>query len=127
MNRPLLGAAGLMVLTALVHLFLGGPDVHAPMLALTEGSELAIYVSVLWHGISAVLILTALAFALAARDVGRNWLAVALAGGLSLAMAAVFFGYGLVYVRSIWIAPQWVVFVAIAGLALWGAARHRSN
>lgn len=120
MNRPLLIAAGVMAGTSALHLLGGQVDVHRPLLARMDGGEMALYVSVLWHGISALLVLCALTFGIAARDPHKHALAVVLASGLTLALGGLFVAYGMARVGSVWVAPQWVLLLPIGALGLVG-------
>jgi hypothetical protein len=124
MNRFLIAAAAGAAGTTALHLIGGEADVHAPLLALTDGGEMALYVSVLWHGVSAMLLLCALTFGLAARDPQRHRLAVLLAAGLMLALGAVFLAYGVARLGSVWVAPQWVLLVPIGVLGALGMVRR---
>lgn len=121
MSRWLLAAGILSLATTGIHLFAGGPDVHVPLLASSPSPLLQIYVSLLWHATSAVLLINSLALLFAAID--RRY-RVPLAGAVILqylAYAALFVGYGLAYLGSLWSTPQWVAFILMAGFAAIGA------
>ncbi|OCP07179.1 MULTISPECIES: hypothetical protein [unclassified Ensifer] len=121
MSRWLLAAGILSLATTGTHLFAGGPEVHVPLLASSPSPLLQIYVSLLWHATSAVLLINSLALLFAAVD--RRY-RVPLAGAVILqylAYAALFFGYGLAYLGSLWSTPQWVAFILMAGFAAIGA------
>ncbi|HEV7319571.1 MAG TPA: hypothetical protein VGO04_13305 [Ensifer sp.] len=121
MNRWLLTAGILSLVTTGIHLFAGGTDVHVPLLESSPSPLLQTYVSLLWHATSAILLINSLALLFAAAD--RRYrlpLAVAVIAQY-LAYAALFMGYGLAYLGSPWPAPQWAVFIVMAGLAAIGA------
>jgi hypothetical protein len=118
-NRPAVAAAVLMGLTSALHLFGGEFDVHRPLLAQTDTAEMALYASVLWHGISAMLVLNTVALLYGAR-IGPGSgapAAMALAGAQTLALAAVFLFYGMVRLGNVFAAPQWTILLAAGGLA----------
>ncbi|MGE6782298.1 hypothetical protein ACQKGL_07230 [Ensifer adhaerens] len=121
MSRWLLAAGILSLVTTGIHLFAGGPDVHAPLLESSPSPLLQTYVSLLWHATSAILLINSLALLVAAVD-GRY--RRPLAGAVIaqyLAYAALFVGYGLAYLGTLWTTPQWAAFVVMAGLAAIGA------
>ncbi|HEV7308346.1 hypothetical protein [Ensifer sp.] len=121
MSRWLLAAGILSLVTTGVHLFAGGPDVHVPLLDNSPSPLLQTYVSMLWHATSAVLLINSLALMFAAVD-DRYRVPLAAAVILQyLAYAALFMGYGLAYLGSLWTTPQWLVFVVTVGLAAIGA------
>ncbi len=60
-SKATLIAAGLMLMTLMVHVFAGGSDVHLPLLAETDNPGLAAFVSVLWHFVTLFLAVLCLA------------------------------------------------------------------
>jgi len=125
MNGWLLVAGVLSLVTTGIHLFAGGPEVHVPLLASSPSPLLQTYVSLLWHATSAILLINSLALLFAAAN-GRY--RVSLAGAVIaqyLAYAALFIGYGLAYLGSLWTTPQWVAFAVMAALAAIGARPGR--
>ncbi len=125
MNIPLLAAAVLSAATFGLHVIGGGAEFHVPIQAVDMPLPLRAVSAILWHFVSAMLFLQAIAF---------GWLALRpnmpLAWFLSavqLCFAGLFLFYGLTMLGSIWVLLQWTIFTAIAGLALWGqwsGARH---
>lgn len=122
MNRLTTAAATLLAATTLIHLLAGERDVHTPLRALSGDGEMGLYISVLWHAVSVVLTAMAAALFWAARAPlarrGVIWLVCA----QCLGFAALFILYG----GSLWLAPQWILFLAATGLAgagLWKAAQ----
>jgi hypothetical protein len=61
MNKPLLIAALLTAFIAAVHLFAGGADVAAPLLASSLAEEPRLTLYAVWHLISVTLVLSAIA------------------------------------------------------------------
>ena len=121
MNRWLLAAGALSLVTTGIHLFAGGPEVHVPLLASSPSPLLQTYVSLLWHATSTILLINSLVLVFAAVD-GRY--RRPLAGAVIvqyLAYAALFIGYGVAYLGSLWTTPQWAAFIVMAGLAAIGA------
>ena len=121
MNRWLLAAGVLSLVTTGIHLFAGGPEVHVPLLASSPSPLLQTYVSLLWHATSAILLINSLALLFAAVN-GRY--RAPLAGAVIaqyLAYAALFIGHGFAYLGSLWNTPQWVAFAVMAAFAAIGA------
>jgi len=101
--------------------------VHQPLLAAVADPVLGLYVSALWHATSGFLVASTLALAFAAMAPERHRSMLFLTAALSLILAALFILYGLMRLQNLWIAPQWVIFLAIGGLALFGGFnRHRN-
>jgi hypothetical protein len=120
MNKPLFAAACLSVFTFGVHVFLGGPEIHVPLLA-SNASELVRAVgSVVWHAVSALLLLNSLALFYAAGNPSMAKPLVMLVVLQYLSFVALFTGYGLARFGSITVMPQWTGFLIMSALALWG-------
>lgn len=122
-SKATLAAAALMGATTAIHLFMGGPEVHQGLLAapLTEG--LKAFASILWHAVSINLLVF---------TVGILWLARRPNPGLEAAMAAVQIGfaalflfYGATRLGTVWLMPQWVIFLAIPALTRFGQSRQK--
>jgi hypothetical protein len=123
MNIWFASGSALLTFTAVVHLFVGEGDVHRPLLAAAPAGEMDIYVSALWHGITALLSTGALALGWAAlRPFGSKALAY-LVGSQVLGFAAVTLAAGFAHAESVWIVPQWAILGACGALAFIGAAR----
>ena len=119
MNRPIAIAAVAMAGTFALHTFGGEITVHRPLLAAALTAEMDLYVSVLWHGITAVIALGTLALIFAAvQDTAPRPL-LWLVGGQTLAIGLLFVGYGLVRTNSLLVAPQWIVLVPLGLWILW--------
>jgi hypothetical protein len=120
MNKPLFAAACLSVFTFGVHVFLGGPEIHEPLLA-SDASELVRAVgSVVWHAVSALLLLNSLALFYASRNPSMAKPLVLLIVFQYLSFVALFTGYGLLRFGSVTVMPQWTGFLVMSALALWG-------
>jgi hypothetical protein len=129
MNRPLLIAGLLATLTFAVHLFLGGADVAAPLLAsaLDEEPKLTLYA--VWHMVSMALGLSALALFVGSlprheqparylvRFVSLLWCAFAI---VCLVIAAL--QPGLDWFLRL---PQWILLLPVGLLGLWGSRGKR--
>lgn len=119
MNLWLLGAALLSGGTALVHTFLGGPDVATPVLesALPDGPKLTAYY--VWHMVTLLLFAMGFAFAYAAAvPSGRD---VAILLTLLSALFAAWSGVLVTWKRtSPWLLPQWALFLPIAAVGTAG-------
>lgn len=123
MNRPLLIAAIAMGLTAALHVIGGEVSVHRPLLADAVSAEMDLYVSVIWHGISAMIVLNTLALIAALRRPVPT--ALTLIGAQTFAIGVLFILYGLIRTGSLWIAPKWVILVPLGVFILWLAMPRR--
>jgi len=126
-NPWTLTAGGLLAATALLHLVAGETDVHRPLRALTGAGEMGLYASVLWHGISVLLLTSAAGLLMAGTGAGRDrWRGAAiLATAQTAGLGALFLIYGGLLAGSVWIAPQWALLLPVAGLAAIGLTGAR--
>lgn len=120
-SKFLKSAAVLMALTCGVHIFAGGPELYAPLRASDGDPVFTSVFSVVWHFVTLQLALMAL---------GLWHLSIhpnpALFWGLWMSLAgtgALFVGYGLNDLHSLWPMPQWIAFWGVAALMLPGARR----
>lgn len=125
MNKPLLAAALLTAFIAAVHLFAGGADVAAPLLASSLADEPRLTLYAVWHLVTVTLVLSAAALfvsALPDHAVAARYLAL-FVSVLWLSFGAVFLvvaftqpGEGLLFKM-----PQWILFLPVGFLGLWGS------
>jgi hypothetical protein len=119
MSKTLFAAGCLSLFTTAVHVFLGGPEIHEPLLA-SDASELVRAVgSVVWHAITAILFLNSLALFHAARNPIVARPLAALICVQYVAFTVLFIGYGLARFGSVFVMPQWTGFLVMSLLALW--------
>lgn len=121
LNTPVLFAGLAMALTFLVHVFVGGPELYTPLrasnLSMVEWSTL----SVVWHFVSMQLLLLAVVLLYLARYHNVGLFSFVLA--TTIGFALLFIGYGIIDLHSVLLMPQWIAFVVVAGLMLWGVRR----
>lgn len=121
LNTPVLFAGLTMALTFLVHVFVGGPELYTPLrasnLSMVEWSTL----SVVWHFVSMQLLLLAVVLLYLARYRNDGLFSFVLA--TTIGFALLFIGYGIIDLHSVFLMPQWIAFVVVAGLMLWGVRR----
>lgn len=125
MNRILLIAAALSALITGAHIFGGGPQYHAPILASEISQEDKAVYSILWHFVSFTLGANTLALIWSARQRGESAIAI-LVSVQTLIFAGLFLFYGQLRLGSIFMLPQWTLFLLIAGFSFWGASVERS-
>lgn len=120
MNIAVLSAAALMGITVLIHIFMGGPEVMAPIRKSSLHKVVRAVADVVWHGVTVVLIVIA---------AGLAWIAFypnpALLWALSaiqIGFAGLFIWYGLRHLGSLKPMPQWIIFLAVPALSIWGSA-----
>lgn len=124
MNKPFLLAAGFAAFTAAVHIIVGGSDTVNPLLASSIPGEAKFTLYVVWHGISAILALSAPAFFIAAQP--RY---AAASHYLALFLSVLWCIFGLLFLLVIamqpesgWLfrLPQWLILLPVGLLGLWG-------
>lgn len=120
MNRWIFSSSILSFVTAVVHVFAGGPEVHDTLLAADLPIILKTYVSVIWHATTAILVLNSVALLTAAFRPDIRTAIIWIVVGQYVAYATLFFGYGLGYLGSLLATPQWSAFALISIVALIG-------
>ncbi|MBI2395545.1 MAG: hypothetical protein HYV09_38625 [Deltaproteobacteria bacterium] len=129
MNRPLLVAALLAASTTAIHVFVGTPEIAAPLLRSAIAPEVKLVLYACWHVVSCVLALSAGALFFAAhpaRTVALRPL-VTFVSWIWLASALVFVLVALLQsgpkLPMLLALPQWSVLGLTGALALWAARR----
>lgn len=123
-NKTLAAAGFLTIAYCGVHVFAGGPEVHEPALASDLPPLVKGVFSVVWHTITAFMLLNGLALAwlaLRSDQTALGWLVIA----QFTAFGGMFIAYGLARFGDLITMPQWTGFWLIAGLAAWGLRYER--
>lgn len=123
MNKPIALAALGMAATLALHAISGEFTVHRPLLADVLSAEMDLYVSVVWHGITAVIAINTIALVYAALQPSPPNPLLWVVGGQTLALGLMFILFGIIRTSSLWVAPPWVILVPLGLLILWSAAR----
>jgi hypothetical protein len=120
MNFWLVSASIVSVVTFGIHVFAGGPMLHAPLLRSALHPVAKSVWSVVWHAVSALIALNAVAYFLAARS-GVDALTIA-AYPLASSLCAIvlFLFYGITRLGNLTQMPQWTLFLASSALAVVG-------
>jgi hypothetical protein len=121
MNIPFLLAALATAATFGLHVVGGGPEFLDRYLASPIDLPLRSMAVILWHAASMSFALQAAALLWMAWHPVRP-LGLFLAAG-NLGWAALFLIVGATMLGSVWIFGQWMIFLVLAGLSLWGTAR----
>ncbi|MGL4238863.1 hypothetical protein [Tabrizicola sp.] len=120
MNAWLLASGTAMLLLNLVHIFLGGREIHRPMVASHWPEPAKAIWSVVWHITTAMMLFGGLALVAAAF---RPELALPLAAlplALSASTAVLFVVYSLSRLGTLRILPHWIAFTVITLLGVAG-------
>lgn len=120
MNKWLLSAGIFSLLLVLVHVFLGGPEIHEPVLGSALGPVVIAVLSVVWHGITVVMLVNGLLLIAAAYRaqlaVGVALVVIAQYGGFAL----LFIYYALAHLGNLIGMTQWIYFAIAVGCTLMG-------
>jgi hypothetical protein len=122
MNPWLLSAGIAALLLDLVHIFLGGREIHRPMVAAHWPEPAKAIWSVVWHAVTAVMAFGGLALIGAAFLPSQALALSVLPITLFLATAGLFLFYGIARLGTVRTLPQWVAFLAISALGVVGLA-----
>ncbi len=120
MNRWLLAAGLLSVLTFFIHVLAGEAGFHTPALQSPLSHELKAVLSVVWHGVSVVLALNSVLLLWLARTGQGGKAALLLVLGQYGGFVALFVIYGLARHGSLLPMPQWLVFLVMTILIAMG-------
>lgn len=126
-NKTVAAAGLLSLLLTALHIFGGGTDVHAPILASDLDVVLKGYSSVLWHGITASLLLCSAILIYASISKPSLQILTSIVIVQYLAYAAIFLFYGATRFESITVMPQWIAFLLIAAVATCGLLLDRRS
>lgn len=128
MNRLLLIAALLAGFTAAVHIFAGGADVAAPLLASSMAGEPKLTLYAVWHMASVALAMSAAALFIGSlpRHAHSARYLVLFVSALWCAFGVVFLTVVAIQPESGWLLklPQWVLLLPVGLLGLWAAGFH---
>lgn len=121
MNQMIALAALGMTGTLALHGFGGEFKVYRRLLADAASPEMKMYVSVLWHGLTAIIGLSALALIYAACLPIAPQPLLWIVGAQTLAVGLMFILFGLIRTNSLWVGPQWIILVPLGLFILWTA------
>ncbi|MGH1540329.1 MAG: hypothetical protein ACRBHB_07895 [Arenicella sp.] len=111
----------------IAHITGGGDLVHSPILESELSDELKGFVSVIWHGITASMLLCSCLLLISAwRSLHRMVLSLIVAVNYSL-FTAIFLFYGVVRFQSVMVMPQWIGFTGIVLVVLMGLWAEKST
>lgn len=119
MSIPMLLAAGLMSVTVFVHVLMGGPEIMAPLREAGLHPVIRTVMDVIWHAVTVVLFCSAVALFWLTWN--PNTALLMIVSAISVGFAGLFIWYGLTQLQSLWPMPQWIVFLGVPALAVWGA------
>lgn len=126
MNKPILAAALLSVLTLFVHVFAASPEYLTPALHSDMSPDQKTMYVALWFGVAIILAINTIALTIALKPDHRKPL-VGLVSVQYLAYALLFIYLGITRAGSLWTQPQWTVFLLMAALAFWGAREKSAS
>lgn len=114
MSVAMIVASALSALTFGIHVWMGGPEIHRPIQGSSLSTGLRAISAVLWHAVTVVLAVMAgaTAWLVVADEPGLAWTLIAICVG----WAGLFVWYGWSRLGSLKPMPQWVIFLALAGL-----------
>lgn len=126
MSKFIASAALVSGLTLIAHFFGGGPEYHTTAWLSDMSIDQKTIYSLLWHAITALLLVNTVALVIAARGVYQRPL-VLLVVAQYLAIGGLFIFFGLQNLGTIWQQPQWIAFTLISALAMFGLFRTNAQ
>jgi hypothetical protein len=122
-----LAAAAVSLITSAIHVLAGTPEIMSPLLASALPPVVKGVFDVMWHQITALLLIgSGASLVAAARPAWRLPVAVLIGGQFAL-IAVLFLALGAMWFSSPWPMPQWVLFGAMAILLLVGCRRGAAS
>ena len=123
MNKWIASASALMFVTLIAHVFGGGPEVIDVVAAANLPDTVRALSSVVWHGTTLMLAISVIALAyLATRHNPALEVFIAV---WQIGLAALFIGYGLIQLGSLWPMPQWIVFLLMPAITFVGSRNRQ--
>lgn len=124
-NKTIATAGVLSLILTAIHVFGGGADVHGPILASELDNVLKGFSSVVWHAVTANLLLCGfmLLYASYNKVVEKPFTLIVIAH--FLAYAGLFMFYGLSRFDTLFVMMPWVAFLFISAVATIGISRDR--
>jgi hypothetical protein len=121
MQYPTLAASGLMAATVGLHVIGGGAEFHVPIQASALNLPLRAVSAVLWHAVTILLAIEAVALFWLARH--PNGAMAVLLAAIQIGFAGLFLYYGQTMLGTVWHLGQWTIFLVLAALIVWGQAQ----
>ena len=117
-------ATAVCLITSVIHVLAGAPEVMSPLLASNLPTPVKGVIDVIWHQITALLLIGSCASLVAAVRPGWRLPVTLLIGGQFALIALLFLALGAMWFSSPWPMPQWLLFGAMAILLLVGWQRQ---
>jgi len=127
-NMWLLAASAISFATIGLHVIGGTPEIMSPLYA-SNTPKLSVGIAeVMWNQITLLLAIGSWVFWRAANRPQKAFELTIAMIVLYLGITLLFIGSGLSMFASLWVMPQWVLFLAMAALAIIGLVRtNKSN
>lgn len=127
MSKSILLAAVISTITIGLHVYGGGIEVHQPILSANLTPILKAYVSILWHAVTVILVINSIGLFLTAfKPIQLKSLSL-LISLQYLAFAGLFIFYGLSQLGTLFIMPQWIIFICMSALIFLGSWRKETS
>ncbi|MEP2980314.1 MAG: hypothetical protein ABJO86_12560 [Lentilitoribacter sp.] len=122
-NKTIATAGVLSLILTAIHIFGGGADVHGPILASGLDIVLKGFSSVVWHAVTANLLLCSfmLLYASYNKEIQTPFTLIVIAH--FLAYAGLFIFYGLSRFDTLFVMMPWIAFLFISAVATIGIIR----
>ncbi len=122
MNPWFVTAGALSLITAGIHAILGGPEIHDVIQASSLPTDVRAVSAVIWHGITAIMLVNGGMLIHAARD-NCAGSAVMLIVMQYASFTALFIVCNITFFGTLFVMPQWTIFSAITALCITGLMR----
>lgn len=122
-NKTIAAAGGLSLGLTAVHVFGGGQSVHVPALASDASDVVKGFISVVWHGVTANLLICSIMLLMAAWTEAHRRVLTCLVIANYLAFAGLFLFYGVTRLGTVFLMTPWVAFLFIVAIAAIGLLR----
>lgn len=120
MNIPILIAAIMSFISIFLHVFGGGVEIMIPIYESELSDYLRAIMFVIWHGITVIISINSVAlFYVAFKSEYRKPLVIIIVAQYLL-WSGLFIFYGITRLGELWTMPQWISFISISLLAIYG-------
>ncbi len=125
MSKIFIGLALFMALTVGVHVFSGGPIYAQAFETQLPTDHLRSMAYVLWHAVTVILCLLVLAYWRLATRPNRDL--ASFTSAFQVGWGLLFLYAGWQWLGTVWIMPQWIIFLGVPLIAEFALRRHPSR
>ena len=126
-NKTIAVAGVLSLGLSILHIFGGGQSVHLPALESDASDLVKAFISVVWHGVTANLLICSVMLLMAALTKTHRTVLTSLVIANYLAFVGLFLFYGVTRLGTVFLMIPWTIFLLIVVVSAIGLFRARGS